>query len=117
MKWLEIIELRSAHCNRELLESQLQKLINEVEKETEKQVVKVYNRVMIDNDFSLHIFHDSTKVENCRIGRSSSRHLQKWARRDRSSRFGKRTGPNLAADRGHSVRNESWRTHRGTSLR
>jgi glutamate mutase epsilon subunit len=30
MKWLEIIELRSVDINRELLESQLQKLINKV---------------------------------------------------------------------------------------
>ncbi len=36
MKWLEIIELRSVDSNRELLESQLQELINEVDKETKK---------------------------------------------------------------------------------
>ena len=64
MKWLEIIELRSVNSNRELLESQLQKLINEVEKEAKKQAIKVYSRVMVDTDFSIHLFHDSKKVEN-----------------------------------------------------
>ena len=64
MKWLEIIELRSVDSNRELLKSQLQKLINEVEKEAKKQAIKVYSRVMIDTDFSIHLFHDSKKIEN-----------------------------------------------------
>ena len=64
MKWLEIIELRSVESNRELLESQLQKLMNEVDKETKKQAIKAYSRVMIDTDFSIHLFHDSKKVEN-----------------------------------------------------
>jgi hypothetical protein len=64
MKWLEIIELRSVDSNRELLESQLQKLINEVDRETKKQAIKAYSRVMIDTDFSIHLFHDSKKVEN-----------------------------------------------------
>jgi len=46
------------------LESQLQKLINEVKRETKKQAIMVYSRVLIDTDFSIHLFHDSTKVEN-----------------------------------------------------
>lgn len=64
MKWLEIIELRSVGSNRELLESQLKKLINEVEKEAKKQAIKFYSRVMIDTDFRIQLFHDSKKVEN-----------------------------------------------------
>jgi len=64
MKWLEIIELRSVDSNRELLESQLQNLINELDKETKKQAIKAYSRLMIDTDFSIHLFHDSKKVEN-----------------------------------------------------
>jgi hypothetical protein len=64
MKWLEIIELRSVGSNRGLLESQLQKLINEVDREAKKQAIKAYTRVMIDTDFSIHLFHDSKKAEN-----------------------------------------------------
>ncbi len=64
MKWLEIIELRSADCDRGSLESQLQKLIYEVDRETKKQTIKAYSRVMIDTDFSIHLFHDSPDVEN-----------------------------------------------------
>jgi hypothetical protein len=64
MKWLEIIELRSAGSNQALLESQLQSLINKVDKETKKQAIKAYSRVMIDTDFRIHLFHDSKKIEN-----------------------------------------------------
>ena len=64
MKWLEIIELRSVESNRELLESQLQKLINEVDKETKKQAIKVYSRVIVDTDFRIHLFHNSNKIDN-----------------------------------------------------
>ena len=64
MKWLEIIELRSAYGNKKLLESQLETLINEVDKETKKRAINIYSRVMIDTDFSIHLFHDSKKVEN-----------------------------------------------------
>ena len=28
------------------------------------QTIKSYSRVMIDSDFSIHLFHDSKKVEN-----------------------------------------------------
>jgi hypothetical protein len=64
MKWLEIIELRSVERNRELLESHLQKLNNMVAKESEKQSIKIYSRVMLDTDFGIHLFHDSKEVEN-----------------------------------------------------
>jgi hypothetical protein len=64
MKWLEIIELRSVNRNRDLLKSQLRNLINEAEQEAKKQAIKVYSRVMIDTDFSIHLLHDSKKPEN-----------------------------------------------------
>ena len=56
MKWLEIIELRSGNSD---LESQLEKIVNEVEDEINKQAIKAYSRVQIDTDFSIHLFHDS----------------------------------------------------------
>lgn len=63
MKWLEIIELRSVGTKRIFLEAQLQKLIDDVEKEANKQIIKVYNHVTIDVDFSIHLLHDSANVE------------------------------------------------------
>ena len=63
MTWLEIIELRSAGGNNKLLESQMQKLVNEAYERTKNNAVRVYCRLMIDTDFSIHLFHDSKKVE------------------------------------------------------
>jgi len=64
MKWIEVIQLRSVDSNRELLESQLKKLMNEVDKGRKRQTIKSYSRVLIDTDYSIHLFHDSKKVEN-----------------------------------------------------
>ena len=64
MKWLENIELRTTGSNRELLESHLQELVNEMEKKLNKQAIKVYCRLMTDTNFCVHLFHDSKKAEN-----------------------------------------------------
>ncbi len=64
MKWLEIIELRSVDSNRELLESKLQNLINEVNQEARQQKIKLYSHKSVETDFSIHLFHDSTNIDN-----------------------------------------------------
>lgn len=63
MKWVEIIELRAVENNQELLESQLQQLIHQVDKEANTPAIKTYHRVMLDTDVSIHLVHDSTTVE------------------------------------------------------
>ena len=64
MKWIEIIELRSAGNARKQLETHLQEFLDQVEEKVEKQTVKLYTRMMIDTDLSVHLFHDSSTVEN-----------------------------------------------------
>jgi len=64
MKWLEIIELRSADGNMEQLESMLNNLINELARKTKKQTNVVYKHVMIDTDFSIHMTHNTVKVDS-----------------------------------------------------
>ena len=59
MKWLEIIELRSADSNRELMKSQLQSLINEVNQAAKHQRIKVYNHITVETDLRIHLIHDS----------------------------------------------------------
>ena len=70
MTWLEIIELRSAGNNRQLLASELQNLIYELDKETRRQAIKAYKRMRLDSDFSIHLFHDSKemKINGSRLG-------------------------------------------------
>lgn len=63
MKWLEIIELRSMGNNRKLLESNLTNLLDELNEETEQQAIKIYNRVAVDSDLSIHLLHDSKKAD------------------------------------------------------
>lgn len=64
MKWIELIQLRSAGSKREILESELQRLIDEVDRKRKTKIIMAYSRVSIDTDFSIHIIHDSKKVEN-----------------------------------------------------
>ncbi len=65
MKWLEIIELRSVSVgnNKEVLEQELKSLIEELNKETEQRAIKVYSRVVVGSDFSIHMFHDSKEAD------------------------------------------------------
>ncbi len=63
MKWLEIIELRSVDSNRILVEQELKNIIEELKKETKQQMLKVFSRVAVDSDFSIHIIHDSKEAD------------------------------------------------------
>ncbi len=64
MKWIEIIEIRSTGNIWKQLETHLQEFINQAEKKTENQTVKLYTRMMVDTDISIHLFHDSNNVNN-----------------------------------------------------
>ena len=63
MAWLEIIEVRAMGDNREILKSQLLDLVNDLSDEKELKSVKIYRRVMVETDFSIHLFHDSEKTD------------------------------------------------------
>ncbi|MCP4367876.1 MAG: hypothetical protein GY797_07160 [Deltaproteobacteria bacterium] len=64
MKWIEIIGIRSVESHRKILESELQRLIDEMDKGRKKQVTMAYRRSFINTDFSIHIHNDTKKVEN-----------------------------------------------------
>ncbi len=64
MKWIEIIELRSTDLGDRLIEKDLKKILTQLEKESEKYNIKVYTRVMVDTDYSIHLVHDSRIVES-----------------------------------------------------
>jgi len=60
MKWLEIIELRAVHIDQHALHQQIAWLLNKMK---EDKVVKIYIKVRVDTDWSIHVQHDSEKVE------------------------------------------------------
>ena len=70
MKCLEIIELRAAGNNRELLASQLQTIIPLLEKRSSTEKTRIYTRVLVDSDFNIMLFHDTMKTgtEGSRLG-------------------------------------------------
>lgn len=63
MKWIEVIQLRSAGCDKDLLKTELLKLVSENDKITGKQMMMVYSRVLVDTDFKIQIVHETKTVE------------------------------------------------------
>lgn len=64
MEYLALIEFQSVDLNRDLLISQFQKLINEMDKNTGKLTIKAYSAAKSGADFNIHLFHNSKEVEN-----------------------------------------------------
>jgi len=63
MKWIEIIEVRLAGNTWNQIDTHMQEFIDQVEKETGKPGAKLYTRMMLDADLSIHLFHDSGEAE------------------------------------------------------
>lgn len=60
MKWLEIIELRAVHLDKKLLHQQIAYMLDEIENEN---AIKIYVNVRVETDWSIHLQHESEKVE------------------------------------------------------
>ena len=64
MKWIEIIELRSTGNTRKQLEKHIQEIIDQAEKKSGQQTVKLYTRMKIETDLSIHLVHNSSEAKN-----------------------------------------------------
>ncbi len=62
MNYLEIIELRSGNKNIKLIGPEITELINELNQSLEKSVIKLFINATVENDFSIHIRHESDDV-------------------------------------------------------
>lgn len=63
MRWIEVIQLRSTGCDKDLLKTELLGLVNENDRITGKQTMKVYSRVLVDTDYTIQIIHKTKNVE------------------------------------------------------
>jgi hypothetical protein len=63
IKSLEIIQLRAVDGNRQLLESELGRLIEAVVSDRENPAVVAYRRPMVDTDYCIQLTHDSSGIE------------------------------------------------------
>ena len=63
MKWLEIVELRSVNQDRNALEAFLRVLVRDIEKQIDPENIQVYNRMALDGDFSIHLYHQTDFIE------------------------------------------------------
>jgi hypothetical protein len=64
MNWIEVVQLRTAERNHDILESRLIHLAEEIKREHGPGSIMVYKRSLIPTDFSIQIVHNSGKVED-----------------------------------------------------
>jgi len=63
MSWLEIIELRTVNSSHKKLESKIKKILEEFHETASSHMTKIYNRVGLNSDISIHIIHNSKNAE------------------------------------------------------
>ncbi len=63
MKWIEIINLRSAGASRESIGQQVPRVVTELDRDNNLMSVKVYCQATIDTDMSIHLLFEATRPE------------------------------------------------------
>jgi hypothetical protein len=63
MNWLEIIELRTANSFHKNLELKISNVLEEFHKSATDHIIKVYNRIGLNSDISIHILHHSNNSD------------------------------------------------------
>jgi hypothetical protein len=63
MKWMEVINLRTAENNLEFIEPMLTKLITEIANTGGMKDIKMYRGAVLENDACIHIHWASRKAE------------------------------------------------------
>ena len=70
MKWLEVIQIRTAQNKSELLVGELTALLSDLQKKADDPSVALYRHSLLPSDFSLHLIHqsDSNRPEKSETG-------------------------------------------------
>ena len=63
MKWIEVVGIRTATGNREILEGELLGLIQLMQKRDAAAPIKVLRRLNVESDLCVHLLHDSQRAE------------------------------------------------------
>jgi hypothetical protein len=63
MEWIEVIKLRIAEKNPELVEQEIVKLISEVGNNGSMREIKLYHHAVVGNDLSVHVHWESGNAE------------------------------------------------------
>jgi hypothetical protein len=64
MKWIEIIELRTAGNITEVVTEKLNLMMEEIERDNNENSMNLFVHVNVNSDFSIHIEHTAGKIEN-----------------------------------------------------
>lgn len=64
MNGIEIIEIRALHTTKNMLETDLQRILSEVEKVSAEFKVRIYSRINLETDFVILIMNESDQLKN-----------------------------------------------------
>jgi len=73
MGWVEVVQLRAAESNHNLLDTRLKQLTKGRNRENKQPRIMVYRRAVIPMDYSIHIIHNDEAV--ARTGSPLGLHL------------------------------------------
>lgn len=63
MKWIEIVELRTSKASTISIERFLGDWLNKIKKEEKQTRIKIYKRVFVETDISVHLFYESKSMK------------------------------------------------------
>jgi hypothetical protein len=62
MNWIETIEIRTKHNSKELLESQLRKILDEIRENGQKRKIRVFSKINLETDYLVLLEDDSVQI-------------------------------------------------------
>ncbi|MGI9536879.1 MAG: hypothetical protein ACR2PB_07400 [Desulfocapsaceae bacterium] len=80
MKWLEVIHLRSAKQDSDLLDIYLDQLVDDISKEEGSEKINLFRRADLETDVCLQLHHESEQVKlpGSRLGMHLAEALKKF---------------------------------------
>ena len=79
MNHLEIIEIRTAKTNQKLLNEFLSNWLAQVNDSERKGKVKIYKRINLDTDYSVHIeLRGNIDMDKCQLGKTLSVEMKEY---------------------------------------
>ena len=63
MKWLEIVELRTASTNTDAVERYLGDWVHKIKIDEKLPQIKIYRRVLVETDISVHLAYESKTMK------------------------------------------------------
>ena len=62
MNWIETIEIRANHNSKELLESQLREIMDEIKENGTGQTIRIFSKINLESDYLVLLEDESVQI-------------------------------------------------------